>query len=200
MITGVITGDIINSRKADSTEWLTALKSALNQYGGTPKTWEIYRGDSFQLEVPAEEALFAALYIKACLRQYKHLDARMAIGLGEKTHSASRLSESNGSAFRHSGECFDALRKNTLAIRSEWPELDREVNAYLSLALLTVERWPANASSIIKAAMENPQLTQTERAKKLGKSQSTVSESLKRAGFDEIMQMEKQYRNLITNQ
>ncbi len=91
------------------------------------------------------------------------------------------------------------MKKSTLALRSEWPELDQEVNAYLSLALLTVERWPANASSIIQIAMENPQLTQTELAKKLGKSQSTISESLKRAGFDEIMQMEKQYRNLIAN-
>ncbi|WP_421889255.1 SatD family protein [Marinoscillum sp.] len=199
MITAIITGDIINSRKAESTEWLPALKGALNQYGSTPKAWEIYRGDSFQLEVSAEKALYAALYLKACMRQYKNLDARIGIGLGEKTHSASRITESNGSAFRHSGECFDSLKKNTLAIKSEWPELDQEVNGYLSLALLTIERWASNASTIIKTAMENPQLTQTELAKKLGKSQSTISESLTRAGYDEIMQMEKQYRNLISH-
>ena len=199
MITAIITGDIINSRKAESTEWLPALKGALNHYGSTPKVWEIYRGDSFQLEVSAEKALYAALYLKACMRQYKNLDARIGIGLGEKTHSASRITESNGSAFRHSGECFDSLKKNTLAIRSEWPELDQEVNGYLSLALLTIERWASNASTIIKTAMENPQLTQTELAQKLGKSQSTISESLTRAGYDEIMQMEKQYRNLISH-
>ncbi|HET8861335.1 hypothetical protein [Marivirga sp.] len=43
----VITGDIINSTEKASVNWLTELKSVLNQYGSSPKKWEIYRGTAF---------------------------------------------------------------------------------------------------------------------------------------------------------
>ena len=47
--------------------------------------------------------------------------------------------------------------------------------------------------------MEHPELTQEELAEKLNKTQSTISISLKRAGFEEIMRMEKRYKELIEN-
>ena len=52
----IITGDIIDSRKVKPETWLPALKMALSTYGKEPKHWEIYRGDSFQLEIPSEKA------------------------------------------------------------------------------------------------------------------------------------------------
>ena len=80
----VLTGDIINSRKLPSDVWMNGLKKILNTIGPNPSRWEIYRGDEFQLEIdnPAE-ALQIAIQIKAYLKTLR-LDARMAIGIGEK--------------------------------------------------------------------------------------------------------------------
>src|SRR3546814_18295476 len=66
-MTGVITGDIINSRKvADPSEWLSKLKAVLSAEGPTPKAWEVTRGDSFQVEITLpEDALRKALHIRA---------------------------------------------------------------------------------------------------------------------------------------
>ncbi len=197
--TSIVTGDIINSRKYQSSEWLVTLKNALERYGKKPLQWEIYRGDSFQVEVQLKRALEAALYIKACIKQYKSLDVRMAIGIGEKNQGAIKITEANGSAFVNSGECFEHLGKNTLAIRSPWPEVDKEINLYLTLALLTINNWSSNASGIIKTAMEFPTLTQKELAKKLNKTQSTISESLSRTGYEEVMLLEERYREILTN-
>lgn len=80
----IITGDIVNSRKLASAEWILGLKQLLNTLGQNPAQWEIYRGDEFQLEVAnPSDALHHALLIKAYLKSIK-LDARMSIGFGEK--------------------------------------------------------------------------------------------------------------------
>ena len=197
--TGIITGDIVNSRQYSSSKWLVTLKEALNQYGREPQQWEIYRGDSFQLEVPPKQALEAVLYLKACIKQYKNLDARLAIGIGTKNPGSIKITEANGSAFVNSGECFENLNKRTLAIRTPWQQLDEEINLYLQLALLTIDRWGPTASYVIKSAILYPGLTQKELSKKIGKSQSSISETLTRAGFEEIMLVEKRFRKLITN-
>jgi hypothetical protein len=58
-MTSVITGDIINSRSRSSSEWIDDLKNVLRRVGESPKYWEIYRGDSFQLEIEnPKEALY----------------------------------------------------------------------------------------------------------------------------------------------
>ena len=80
----VLTGDIINSQQASSPNWLKALRSCLALYGEETKSWEVYRGDSFQLSLKAEEALKAVMHIKSCVRQFTPLDARVVIGLGEE--------------------------------------------------------------------------------------------------------------------
>ena len=59
----VITGDIINSKKSSPKLWLEALKTILNNYGSSPLVWEVYRGDSFQLEVNPKDALKACVLI-----------------------------------------------------------------------------------------------------------------------------------------
>jgi len=51
MMTAILTGDIVNSQKVDSKLWLKDLKAVLRKYGKNPYSWEIFRGDTFQLEV-----------------------------------------------------------------------------------------------------------------------------------------------------
>lgn len=200
-MTSIITGDIINSRQVNSKIWLPALKKTLSEFGKQPTTWEIYRGDSFQLEVNPTEALRAAILIKAAIKQIKDLDVRLAIGVGKKDHKAKKITESNGEVFVNSGQAFEALsKKRTLSLCTPWPEIDDQLTLAIDLALLTMNTWPANAASYIQVAIENPGLTQQQLSQKLGKSQGSISESLNRAGFDDIMRLEKKYRELITNQ
>jgi hypothetical protein len=198
-MTSIITGDIINSRKVKKPEvWLNTIKEVFNAIGPETKTWEIYKGDYFQIEVDTvENALFVALKLKAVIKNIKPLDVRMAIGIGEKSYDAPRISEANGEAFIHSGELFESLKKNTLAIKSPWTEFDDEMNLHLDLASLTMNNWTVNSAQIMALSFSMPNATQTELAKKLEISQGRVSERQKRAGYDEIIKMENRYRLLL---
>ncbi len=200
MITSIITGDIVNSRKKQETdEWLKELKETLRIFGKEPKDWEIYRGDSFQLEIRKPEKSFsAALLIKSSIKQFRQLDVRIAIGIGEKTYNSPKITESNGSAFANSGECYEKLKTRTMAIKSPWQDVNDHLNMLIDIATLTMDNWATVTASVVKTALLNPGKTQKELAELMKKkSQSTISDSLKRAGFDEVLKMEGFYKNLI---
>lgn len=183
----VITGDIMHSRKLPSAIWLEELKAVLNNYGNEPQDWEIYRGDSFQLLVSVEEALEVALYIKATIKQFKELDVRMAIGIGFVDYAAQKITESNGEAFINSGECFENLKKQTLGLQTPWKEFDATFAVIFSFMLMIADNWTSTSAEILKKALENPESNQSQLAEALNrKSQSSISSSLKRAGYEEL--------------
>lgn len=196
-MTSIITGDIINSRDSAPKQWLSALKTVLNTYGNSPKDWEIYRGDSFQIELKPELALQVAIQLKATLKQFKTTDIRLAIGIGDKSYTSEKITEANGTAFINSGECFEQLKKTTLAIKTPFNTFDTQLNLMLDLALLTMNNWSPVSSLIIKTALEHPQHNQKQLAKLLKKSQSNISEGLKRGGYDEILKLIQFYNSQI---
>lgn len=195
----VLTGDIINSRQGQTSLWLNQLKSTLNLYGQTPKDWEIFRGDSFQLKTNPENALRIALHIKAVIKKVKPYDVRIAIGLGEQSYNSKTISESNGTAFVNSGEGFESLKKQTLTVVSENKKWDNTINIMINLALLTANNWSNTVAKVISTVIENPEKNQNDIALLLGKSQSTISEALKRGGYEEIMQLNAFYKEQILN-
>ena len=188
-MTAVLTGDIINSRRGKVPNWLGTLKETLQKFGNEPKQWEIYRGDSFQLEVSPKKALETAIFIKASIKKEKNIDVRIAIGIGNKTYTSNKVTTSNGTAFINSGECFDNLKKLTLAIQTPWNEFDEQINLSLELALLTMNNWSPATATILTAALEKQHYSQKELAATLNKSQSSISEALSRAGYDEIIKL-----------
>tara|TARA_B110000046_G_scaffold113247_1_gene120487 strand:+ start:4429 stop:5043 length:615 start_codon:yes stop_codon:yes gene_type:complete len=198
-MTSILTGDIINSRKNDDNFWLKTLKEALNTFGKSPKYWEIYRGDSFQLEIEnCESAFYAALKLKSHLKSTKNIDVRIGIGIGKKEFSVDKITESNGEAFINSGFAFDTyLKKQTIAIKTPWQELNEELNIAFDLALLTMDSWTKNSAEVFKLSLESENITQKEIANLLGITQGRVSERQKRAGFEPIMKLEKRFRKLI---
>lgn len=185
----ILTGDIKNSTAHQTDQWLPLLKKALDNYGREPMDWEIYRGDSFQLQTPPALALEAAIYIKASLKQIRHMDVRIAIGLGSRSYTAEKITESNGEAFINSGQCFEQLKKHTLAIKSPDPVFDGHINLLLELALLTMDHWTPALARTVKTSMENPEMNQQQLADLLDKSQGNISEELKKAGFEEVGKM-----------
>lgn len=183
----VITADIVNSRRVKGSYWIELLKKELLKFGEEYRDWEIYRGDSFQMVLASSKALEAVFHIKAAIKQVSSLDVRMALGLGGVDYRAERVLESNGLAFVYSGECFEQLKKQNLMIKSEDEELDARLNLMFSLVGLVTDYWKPVTAEIIHKRLEYPDLTQQELTERMGKkSQSTISEGLKRGGYDEI--------------
>jgi len=203
----VIKGDIISSRTiADQRVWLKPLQELLLQWGESPNTWELAWGDMFQVEIEdAQYALLKAFQIKALIKgiqvsdergQKRNLDVRLSIGIGEKTYSGSRVSESNGPAFVYTGEQFDTLEEEhvNMAVKSPWRLFNREMNLFLKFAGKIMDSWSVSSAEIAHLILENPDLTQTEISAKLGIAQSSVSARWKRSSLQEILELEDLYR------
>lgn len=206
----VITGDIINSRVlTDQLRWQQPLKSLLSEWGGTPACWEIYRGDSFQLEIKDPlRALEAAMRIKAVIKAVQPegedkrtspVDVRMAIGIGEKEYSAERISESNGTAFVYSGEQFEKIRKEkiSLAVRTSWVEFDLEMNLYIRLALIAMDNWSIGSGELMNVLLKHPELNQQQIADILNIEQNSASGRYKRAYVEEMLLTESMFKEKL---
>jgi len=194
----VITGDIINSKQGKVDEWLVPLKNALLRYGQSPIDWEIFRGDSFQLALKPAQAFGAATHIKSVIKISKQHDVRLAIGIGEVTHHSSQITEANGTAYSHSGEAFALLKKQALAIKTSNNEWDKGMNLMFKLALLAADHWSPVVANVIRTALENNEKSQQELAQMLGRSQSVISATLSRGGYDEIMELNQYYQQQIS--
>ncbi len=197
-MTCVITGDIIESRNRKKGIWLQPIKNLLKEFGSTPKQWEIYRGDEFQLELKPEDAMSAIIMIKACLKDIK-MDARMSIGIGEKTYSAAKVSQSNGTAFIRSGESFNMLKeqRTTVLINSGNEVWDMEMNIILRLVETITNSWLQPSAEFIFIAQQNPELSQEQIGEKLNITQAAVSKRQKRSNYELIMDVEKFYREKV---
>lgn len=196
----VLTGDIVHSQTSTPEEWLPGLKEALRLWGDAPQDWEIYRGDSFQLQLSQPgQAFTAALHLKATVKSKPPLDMRIAIGLGEASYRSGKITESNGPAFVYSGQLFETLKKEgrSLAIASGQEDWDEAMNLYFMLASITIDRWSQNSAAMVQTLLEEPQLSQAEMGQRWGISQSSVSERYSRSHFAEMMQLDAYFRKMV---
>lgn len=205
----VITGDIIDSRTLDNQEkWITPFKELLSSWGDYPKYWELKRGDFFQIEIEKpEEALKKAFEIKALIKKiepYQNkktspIDVRIAIGIGEKSYSGASISENNGSAYINAGGKFDVLEKEnvTMGIKSPWKDFDNEMNLYLKLAGLFMDKWTSSSAEVVEIILNNRNITQEEIGKQLEIKQNSVSGRRNRAHIDEVLEVESRFRTQL---
>lgn len=195
----VITGDIVNSGQYPSEDWLPQLKRILSEFGSQPKAWDIYRGDEFQLKIPAERALEVAVLIKAVIRSVKGLDVRLAIGLGEESYSGERITEANGTAYQNSGRLFADLKtgRQSIALRSGHEERDRVLNLLFRLALSFMDEWTPVSAETVAWTLRNPSASQQEMAERFGIQQSAVSQRQKRARTELVLELLEFYSTLL---
>jgi len=196
---GVITGDVINSRSKSPEIWLNTIKETLKKNKIPKRKWDIFRGDMFQIEVEVIKILALAIELKAAIKEDKYLDLRMSIGIGAEEYTANNVLESNGEAYINSGEEFEILKKTNLKIKTPWKEFNDRWNMIFGIALLTMDNWAPITAEIIKTTLQSQNKTQKEIARILGKSPSSISEGLSRAGHDEIKQMISQFNKEILN-
>ncbi len=196
----VITGDIINSENYSSSVWMPLLKNCLSNWGTQPLDWDIYRGDEFQLKIAPEEALKAAIHLKAVIKTIQNLDIRLGIGLGEETYKGQRITESNGSAYQRSGRIFESLKeqKLTLAMATGFEEQDKVLNLMIRLALNFMDDWSRVSAEIIAWELEYPNTSQKDIAKHFKIQQSAVSQRQKRARLELVLELLSFYKQYVT--
>ncbi len=196
----VITGDIINSESTQTEIWLKPLKALLSHWGSSPKDWEIYRGDEFQIKCDPKLAFKYVLAIKSLVKSIDSLDVRMAIGIGEETFMSEKITESNGSAYVSSGRLLNQLKNDgkTLAIQTPNPDLNEELNLLFKWASIDFDSWTWAVAQILHEFIIQPGITQEELAQKFSITQSSVSQRLKRANLDLISQTELYYQQKIS--
>ena len=196
----IITGDIINSQETDSENWLPKLKELLGKWGKTPTDWEVYRGDEFQLKCSIDAVFWKALSIKSLIKQFENLDVRIAIGIGEEQYSSEKITESNGTAYVNSGRLLNEIKNEgkTFAIKTPNEGINADFNILFKWSSLDFDSWTVAVSEIVHLLMMDKNLTQDDLAKKLNISQSSVSQRIKRANFDLILETDHYFRKKIS--
>ncbi|CCH53161.1 hypothetical protein BN8_02233 [Fibrisoma limi BUZ 3] len=212
----VLTGDIVNSSKLNVAERETLLRSLTSLFDKDQEgsendlklkvTFEIYRGDSFQslLDIP-QQALRIALIIRTYLQSQVSIDdrliasdARIAIGIGSVDSVTATLAESNGEAFRFSGRLLDTLKKepNQIAIKSQQPTLDDEVNTALVLLEGIIGKWTALQAEVVYYKLQNH--TEVRIAELLKVKQPAINQRAKAASWVAVERLLARYQELVT--
>jgi hypothetical protein len=140
--------------------------------------------------------MWVAIRLKAFLISECALDIRIGLGLGEESFRADKVSQSNGSAYRRSGQVFEKLRagKSRLRIDSGMARADRGMNLILQLALHIMDNWSRVSAEAALLVLGQPETSQTELARQLGIRQSAVSQRQSRARLDLIHSVLTYYR------
>lgn len=193
-MTAILIGDIIDSSKTISAEWMISLKEVLLEYGQSPTDWEIYRGDEFQLSVSAEDALVAVYKLKAVMKSLK-MDVRISIGLGDVTYEANKITERNGTAFIRSGQLFENLKqkKLSLAIDAGNENFNTTMNILFRFAISVMDGWLPQSAQYVIEKLKHPDLSQIELGTRLGITQAAVSRRHTRSQIDLLLDLERLY-------
>ncbi|MCA1747115.1 MAG: SatD family protein [Bacteroidales bacterium] len=214
----VITGDIIKSTYiSDHAKMIRSLKlimQRLVEHGYIRAgSWEIFRGDSFQLVTEPEKALLAALILRSGFRGgvYRFasplvveemldesIDVRLSIGIGSVGELTNPISESYGEAFTLSGKMLETITDEGLRLIVVSP--DEQLNAHFDMICrlldVIINDWSENSSQAIYRNLLAGE-TQRETAEFLGISQSSVQNRLKIAHMDEIHYLLSYFKDQI---
>jgi hypothetical protein len=194
----ILTGDIINSQDLkDPQLFIAGLSSIFTRLN---LTYELFGGDSFQIELDQPENSFAiALQIKAHLIEIGQIQTRIAIGVGEITFQGDSLLTRQGSAYLRSGRLLDKIKnsKQNLAIRTGNEKFDAEINIGFKLCEIPVSQWTKNTAEIVNLLYEYPELNQKQLGNKIGIKQNTVSERIKRSHWGVLQEFDALYRKKI---
>ena len=194
----VITADIIDSGNHPVSEWMPALKAFLSGWGSETRDWDVYRGDELQIRMPQSTSMDFTIELKAFLMAQFDLDLRAAIGLGREEFRADKVSQSNGSAYRRSGEVFEVLRKqkSTILISSGHRTADRSLNLLLKMESHIMNQWSRVSAESVWFALSKPEASQQELADALGIRQSAVSQRQTRARLDLVWDLLAYFREV----
>lgn len=193
-----LTGHVIRIEEIPTSIWMHSLKTVLMLFGHQGADWEIYNSDHFILKTEPQRALEAMLLVKAHIRQHKGLDVKIGAGIGLINYHGSKISEANGPAQEFAVHCIEQMKKEKMCIKTSSESFNEQMNIMLRLLSGFTDHWTVSSAPIIVKALSTPWANQQQLARLLNlKSQSTVSEALKRAGYDEIKLVLDYYKKNI---
>jgi len=176
----VINGDVIGSTKMSEKKresYMQHLKKGFDTLKkekslGLIRSFEMYRGDSFQgASDKPEKVLRVVLLLRSLSRMNQpikfpvntrakkiHLnvasnvtDLRLAVGIGTITRLANKLMESDGDAFHRSGRLIDSMKRpgSNLAIDTPNEEFNKELEASWCLIDAVVNKWTSSQAEVV---------------------------------------------------
>jgi len=203
----VLTGDIIDSSKLNSTKRKVLLQKMKELFADLCKKdkhlkIEIYRGDSFQaIQANPAVALLTTLKIKAGLKQSNLLktgiNVRIAIGLGEILMFSGKIQESDGEAFRNSGQMLDKLKnaEQTLLFKSPWEDINDEMDVHCFTLDAITGRWSPQMAEVVFELLEG--VKQVQIANQLGIKQPSVNQRIRLANWTAIEKVIHRFEGLV---
>jgi hypothetical protein len=209
----VITGDLVRSSELEYRERESVISCLRESFRSTEELLQlhddillpfaIFRGDSFQIVITRpERALLLSLLLSAGLSLSggeKDISARISIGIGtiDYVPASGNVGEADGVAFRLSGKMLDSMKQKgqVLLITTPDPVINMMLETQCAFFDLIAARWTAIQKELIMEKLSG--LTQEEIAARHGKSQSTVSQGLKAAGFDAVKKFVSNYESLF---
>ncbi|KAA0019176.1 hypothetical protein F0A16_07490 [Salinicola corii] len=191
---GVLSGDIVASRDiADKRKLRGAIDTGIERLGQTlGAVGTRFRGDAFQLAVPRiEDTIVAAVIMRASLIEHspsrqQTWDARIAIGIGEgKVPAPDDFINADGEAFVRSGQGLDALSQSHQRLGLFLAVSQPDLNLLIQFADDIISHWSHNAAEVVRLSLLADH-SQSELAKRLGRSQPTINRRLSAARWSLI--------------
>jgi hypothetical protein len=196
-----ITGDIVNFTRltAPAQKKLVAdLSKLMHNY-----KFDFYRGDSFNVYArQPKEALRLVLQLRTSARKLirdaatPETDIRVSIGIGEVNAPVRTLRTATGGAFTLSGRNLDAITRSgeRLTIVSENTAINPALKVIASFMDYLLNRLTAKQAEVVFELSGN--LTQTEVAERLHKSQATINQHVQSSGWNEMEKLLEEYESL----
>lgn len=122
-------------------------------------------------------------YLSKRLKHPYEIDARVSVGVGKSDHVSEAIGDSDGEAFRLSGEKLDVMKKlkQNLSVLTPWDDLNNELEIETAFLDSVMLRWTRAQAITVFFALQGR--TQDELVELLNITQSAVSQNLRRSNY-----------------
>nr|WP_321451944.1 hypothetical protein [uncultured Carboxylicivirga sp.] len=219
-----ITGDIVNSKHLNESQRDFVFSNIIDGFAKISSEIsfvfppEFIRGDSFQCVLnDQQKALVTALLFKTIFkmqsadnktninkednirknwRQYKNLDIRLSVGIGDIEYLKDSLALSDGTALHHSGRTLDKMKQKgqKTIITTVNDALNKELEVELKLLDAITDKWTPTSAEVVFYLLQHKK--ETDIASILSISQSAVNQRKQTASWDAIHMLLKHFEYL----
>ncbi len=185
----VLTGDVVKSAQITTEHYEQVLYQLEQLFLSSKHTmnshYNIYRGDAFQLLLPApKDAIKLALLIRLSLKALQ-TDARISIGIGEISNLRPDVKSATGIAFTLSGRGLDTLlQERRMTIHCQNAELESILALPLRMADHLVNNLTSRQAEALLLYLLPANPLHEKIAIKLGTSRANVTKLLNNSNFD----------------
>ena len=199
---GVISGDIIKSQTIPKQQYdamLYELEQSLRCVSGESTLWNIYRGDSFQLQINDPEYLFKHsvliyLYLKA-----SGYEVRQSMAIGEIDNPRNDIKTATGSAFTLSGHGLDKIANQRFLFNTPPQNIHESLNLNLAFADVLLTKITQKQANALYAYLTSTDNSHAALAKDLKTSRENVTKLLNLAHYQLIERFLEHSSNIIKN-